>query len=217
MESEKRQITVKKTAQYYVLGEITKAQTIWIVLHGYGYLAQYFIQKFEAIINENTCVIAPEGLSKFYVNGLDGRVGASWMTKENREAEIDDYVFYLNALYEEIIKVRKNKPFKLNVVGFSQGGATASRWIAHSNIQPVNFMLWACVFPEDMNLEFFKKHQTNTYFLYGDKDVYLTEDRVTEQIEVFKKSGIKYTVIPFLGKHDIPEDVLLEQVKRFEW
>ena len=81
----KHNIKVEKTATYYSSGNIKTAKTIWFVLHGYGMLAEYFIKKFDSIVNNDNCVIAPEGLSKFYTKGFYGRVGASWMTKENRE------------------------------------------------------------------------------------------------------------------------------------
>ena len=40
-------------------------------------------------------IIAPQGLHKFYLEGTSGRVGASWMTKENREDDIKNYLVYL--------------------------------------------------------------------------------------------------------------------------
>lgn len=217
MENKKHQITVKRTAQYYVFGNLAEAKTIWLVLHGYGYAAEFFVNKFKAIVNESTCVIAPEALSKFYVNGVDGRVGASWMTKENREAEIEDYLYYLNTLYDEIVTLRKNNPFKLNVLGFSQGGATVARWVAQTTAKPGNFIMWASVFPDDMPFEVFEKNNTNVYFLYGDKDVFLTDERVKHQKQVLEKSGATITIIPFIGKHDIPEEVLMEQVEKYKW
>lgn len=71
----KHKITVNRTAFYHTLGDVKTAKTIWIVLHGYGYLAEYFIKKFEPILNSETAVIAPEALSKFYLNGVgyDGK------------------------------------------------------------------------------------------------------------------------------------------------
>jgi len=217
MESKKHQISVKRTAQYYVLGNLAEAKTIWIVLHGYGYAVEFFSKKFETIVTDDTCVIAPEALSKFYVNGVDGRVGASWMTKENREAEIADYLFYLNTLYTEIVSLRKNKYFKLNVLGFSQGGATAARWVSQTQAKIANFILWASVFPDDMPFEILKNNNIKSYFLYGDKDVFLTKSRVALQKQKLQDAGLDIKLIPFQGKHDIPQEVLLEQVEKFGW
>ncbi|PCJ24327.1 MAG: phospholipase [Flavobacteriales bacterium] len=213
--SKKHNISVSKTATYYTLGNTDSAKTIWFVLHGYGYSAEYFIKKFEPILNDNTAIVAPEGLSKFYLNGVgvDGKVGASWMTKENREEEIEDYVNYLNQLYEVIVK--KNSDVKINIFGFSQGGATASRWIANGQIKCNNFILWCGVFPDDMNFETITN--INTFFLYGDNDEFVTKERVAQQKELISNSGLDIKTTVFKGKHDVPEGVLVEQKKVNGW
>ena len=212
--SKKHTLKVEKTATYYMLGDIETAETIWFVLHGYGYLAQFFINKFNPILDDKTCVIAPEGLSKFYLNGVgvDGRVGASWMTKESREEEIIDYVNYLNQLYGLLIT---NKNLKINIVGFSQGGATACRWISDGKIKVDNFILWASVFPDDMKFTTIKN--VNAYFLYGNNDEFVTDERVKKQQNLINASAIKIKTILFEGTHDIPKDVLVEETKKNNW
>src|SRR5688572_13234288 len=98
-------VTFPLSARYYKSGEINPStKHIWLVLHGYGQLAQYFLKKFKSIMSTNTIVIAPEGLSKFYLETLQpegrksDRVGATWMTRENREMDIRNYIHYLNAV-----------------------------------------------------------------------------------------------------------------------
>ncbi|MBL4593205.1 MAG: dienelactone hydrolase family protein [Flavobacteriales bacterium] len=213
----KHNISITKTATYHTLGDVSSAKTIWFVLHGYGYSAAHFITKFEPILNEDIAIIAPEGLSKFYLNGVgfDGKVGASWMTKDDRENEIKDYVNYLNQLYKVIISKNSCADLKINILGFSQGGATASRWIANGQLKCNNFILWCSVFPDDMNFETISN--INTYFLYGDNDKYVTEDRVAKQRELINNSGIGIKTTVFKGKHDVPEAVLVEQALVNDW
>ena len=67
--------------------------------------------------------MAPEGLSRFYLDAGAGKVGASWMTKEDRAHEIEDYLSYLEQVRAAIIP-----PVPLTILGFSQGVATAARW-----------------------------------------------------------------------------------------
>lgn len=213
----KHNIKVTKTAVYHSLGNIKTAKKIWFVLHGYGYSAAHFITKFEPILNDDVAIIAPEGLSKFYLNGVgfDGKIGASWMTKEDRENEIIDYVNYLNLLYEVIVKENQFSDLKINIFGFSQGGATASRWFSDGKVKCENFILWCSVFPDDMN--FGKIADTNTYFLYGDDDKYVTEERVEKQKELINNSKLKIKSTVFNGKHDVPEKVLKEQSSIYNW
>ncbi len=103
MKAKEQHIQVQRTARYFQIGEASpKIQRIWYVLHGYGQLASFFAKHFEKIADEKTLVIAPEALSRFYSDGTGGRVGATWMTKEDRLNQIDDYIFYLDALHQRI-------------------------------------------------------------------------------------------------------------------
>jgi len=210
----KHSININKTAHYYTLGNLNKIQTIWFVLHGYGYSAEHFIKKFEPILNSKTLLIAPEGLSKFYIGGVDGKVGSSWMTKEDREDEIKDYVNYLNQLYEVLIKENPNA--KINIVGFSQGGATACRWLSNGKIKCDNFILWCSVLPDDMQFKSIPKNM-NTFILYGDNDKYVSDERITKQKKIIELSNIDYQLTKFKGKHDIPKEILMEQTKLNKW
>ena len=46
----KKQISIPKTHKYSQLGEFSeKTNTVWIVLHGYGMLSEFFIKKFDRI------------------------------------------------------------------------------------------------------------------------------------------------------------------------
>lgn len=209
-------LKVSKTAIYHTEGNLTTAKTIWIVLHGYGMLAEYFIRKFHPILDDDTCIVAPEGLSKFYSKGFYGRVGATWMTKKDREDEIQDYINYLNQLYETIRSENKNENLKINVVGFSQGGATASRWVADGKIKPTNFILWSSAFPDEMKFESFENN-ISTYLLYGDSDEFNTNERIENQAAFLKDSNLNYELIGFKGGHDIPSAVLTEQTLKNNW
>jgi len=214
----KHEIKINKTAVYQTLGEVKTAKTIWIVLHGYGYLAEFFIKKFNPILNDSTAIIAPEGLSKFYLNGVgvDGRIGASWMTKDNRETEIDDYIKYLDQLYKVIIEENETTNLKINIVGFSQGGATASRWIANQKSKCDNFILWASSFAEEIDLETLSKNK-KVFMLFGDDDKFIKKEQVNAYEKLLAASKIEYQLIRFEGKHDIPKEVLLEQTKINNW
>lgn len=93
--AEEHHLTVERTARYWTLGEAESAEEVWVVLHGYKQLARRFIRRFKPLDNGRRLIVAPEGLSRFYVSPSEGRhgvasvVGATWMTREDRRAEID--------------------------------------------------------------------------------------------------------------------------------
>lgn len=154
-----KDISFTSKARYFISGEVTRhTKHIWFVLHGYGQLAAYFIRKFEGIQSSETIVIAPEGLSRFYLQDVttrtqtgDNKVGATWMTKENRLTDIENYLNYLTQVYTS--EVPQNYTGKITLLGFSQGAATVSRWAADNRIKYNRLILWAGVFPPDMNFE----------------------------------------------------------------
>lgn len=205
-------------ARYYTLGEITPAtQKVWFVFHGYGQLAQYFLRKFSPLQNNETCIIAPEGLSHFYLEDVASRsqtgntkVGATWMTRENRLADIENYIMYLNQIFNKEISIS----FKgqITLCGFSQGAATASRWALNGNVSFHRLILWAGIFPPDM--DFKKGHEIlsnkDVVEVYGNKDPFLTDERLTEMTQLNKCLGINPRLVPFDGGHEINSDTLLQ-------
>ena len=122
-------LTVSRTARWWSLDpdpDVAHVGTLY-VLHGYGQLAEYFIRKFEPQRAAGWRVVAPEGAHRFYLQGTEGRVGASWMTREARLEDIADYVQSLDALRDTLDPERSGPQVLL---GFSQGVATALRWLA---------------------------------------------------------------------------------------
>lgn len=196
-------------ARYFQLGEITNdTKKLIFVLHGYGQQAKYFIRKFSILNTPENCIIAPEGLSRFYLEGFSGRVGATWMTKEDRLADIHNYINYLNALYKKVTEGSKN--LEVSIIGFSQGAATASRWAADEQASFDHLILWAGVFPPDMNIET-ATHQfkdKSISYVYGTDDPFLSEEKLHEMTELAGKLSIKPAVYSFKGGHDIDEEIL---------
>lgn len=204
-------------ARYFKLGNITpETKQVWFVLHGYGQLAKYFINKFKGLIEHDICVIAPEGLSRFYMEDVatrsqtgNNRVGATWMTRENRLMDIDNYITYLDSVYSLELKNYPNIP--VTVLGFSQGAATVSRWVLHRSISFSKLILWAGIFPDDMDFEKGKEvlMEKDVRLVYGKNDPFLTEARVLEMKRLAEKTGVTSAPIIFDGAHELHESTLL--------
>lgn len=207
--TEQHDITVEKTARYYTLrpsdGNIT---SVWFVMHGYRQLAPYFIQHFQPIADKGTLIIAPEGLHRFYIEGYSGRVGASWMTREDRESDIHDYVAFLNRLYERLEPEISHLP--IHLLGFSQGGPTACRWLSGSNIRFRSLMLYATVFPNDFDFAGHRDQleQIPSIIAFGDSDQFAPEDTIREKMSWLEGKGLTPKLIRFKGGHEVLDEVL---------
>lgn len=208
MSSEKH-ITFQKSGRYFVQGDLNDGKHLLIALHGYGHLAQYFIRKFQAVDQQKFVVICPEAPNRFYLSGSGGRVGASWMTKEDRLTDIKDYVCFLDTLLTDLkSKYHFNS---IALLGFSQGGATASRWLAYGKHQFDKFILWATVFPPDMDPEYCEKfNQSRNYFVFGTKDEYYNMESIHEHFSELEQLSIPFEMRNFDGTHNINEEMLLQ-------
>jgi predicted esterase len=153
-----RSLVVTRHARVAELSPTAPADTCWVVLHGYGQLAAYFVRHFLPLAQAGAHVVAPEALNRFYlespearVAGGSQRVGATWMTREDRDHEIADYVAYLDQVAETALRACAPGA-RLRVLGFSQGGTTAARWVARGRQRPDALVLWAAQLPDDLVL-----------------------------------------------------------------
>jgi predicted esterase len=145
-----RHINVTKRARYYQIGEANSSiKKVWMVFHGYAMLSEFFIKKFEILNDGETLIIAPEALNRFYITENFSRVGASWMTKLERENDIVETTNILNHYFKRFQRILGIQTFQLKVLGFSQGSATACRWIFSANNKTNNFIVWAGDIPKD--------------------------------------------------------------------
>ena len=180
------------------------------VLHGYGQLASEFLKRFESVSSAEICIVAPEGLSRFYLKGLNGDVGASWMTKEGREDEIEDYINYLNHLCEHLLK---NCPLsvQVHIIGFSQGAATASRWVDNGKMVPASLSLWSGAFAHDLSISFHDRlNNTKVYTVCGLQDKIYPPSMMKAQVETLSNKGFDPEEIYFEGKHGVTDGPLQE-------
>lgn len=204
-------LKVSRTAHYASLGTPGKhIRKFWLVTHGYGQLSKTFIRRFLPIMDEETLVIAPEGLSRFYWGGFSGPPVASWMTKEDRLDEIADFVAMLDQLYNHYVSLC-HPEVEITLFGFSQGTATQMRWLMHSFPHFHRLMLWAGQLPEDLNysphFDYFEDKKL--YTAYGNEDPLVTSERLAFMRKVITDSGLNFSEFSYEGVHKVERKALV--------
>ena len=151
-------------------------------------------------------ILAPEGLHRFYLEGAYGRVGASWMTKEARKDDILDYVRYLDGLSAEL-GLTEQRPVLL---GFSQGVATASRWVAMGQTAFSRLILWSGVFPPDYPWESGTEHMKamRVDVALGTEDAFFDDSLLKTTASVLDANAVPFTAHSFQGGHAIDTELL---------
>jgi predicted esterase len=211
-------LTVPRTARYYTLGGQVKIPSeIWMICHGYGQLAGRFLARLDALDDGRRLVVAPEGLSRFYVpsdGDPDDKVGASWMTREDRLSEIEDYVRYLDAVFETACRPVDRAGAKLTVFGFSQGTATAGRWAMRGKPMVDRLVLWAGLLPPDVEPAAQRRrlNALDLVFVLGDGDEFTSGAALAEQRAALDRAGVRYRVLSFAGGHHIDPATLQQLV-----
>jgi predicted esterase len=209
-------LRVERTARYFTLGATTGApRTIWFVLHGYAQLAGIFVRFFNDLVNDETLVIAPEALNRFYLlnpdeaAAKDRPVGATWMTREDRESEINDYVEYLDALYVEVAATPVQFGAKVNVIGFSQGAATSTRWVVNGKAKIDRLVLWGGLLPPEPDLSrgpsLFRG--ASLTLVLGDSDQYVNDTMFSAEQLRLEAAKIPFDTIKYQGGHSIKRSV----------
>lgn len=177
------------------------------MLHGYGQLARYFLNKFEGM-EDGLLIAAPEGLSRFYLDAGHTRVGATWMTREDRTYEIDDQIAYLDLLADTLLATCvPGTP--LNVLGFSQGVATACRWLGLGRARAQQLVLWGGNLPPDLPTGKWTARLggTRTLLVHGDRDQIVPRSVLAANEALLRGAGVPHESHRFDGGHEL--DTLL--------
>ncbi|MDB4908978.1 MAG: Esterase/lipase [Gemmatimonadetes bacterium] len=210
-----RHTTVAKQARWYLLGEPGPGtRELWIALHGYGQLGARFARHFEAIASGERVVVVPEALNKFYLEPVSqrppggGTVGATWMTREDRERDIEDYVAYLDRVVAEVDAECGSAP-AITVLGFSQGAATASRWAATGSRAASRVVLWGGLMAPDVIARGATAMRgAALQLVVGTSDEFATPKVVAAESGRLKEAGIAFTLRQFEGGHAMHPETL---------
>lgn len=205
MEIISKNISVQKTARYFLSkNNFDKIDTVIFVLHGYGMPAAKFIEEFNGLDKENALIVAPEALSRFYTKGFYGNIGASWMTSQDREHEIQDYINYLDEVYIDVIN-KLTKKEKIIFIGFSQGGATAARWAASGKSKADSLIIHSSDIPKDTDFSKlkYKTDYMKIYCVYGNEDKEIRKENFENSIKLLKEKEIVFEQYEFSGGHRV--------------
>jgi len=188
------------------LGDTTKF--IWVVFHGMGYLSRYFLRKFQGLSKEENFIVAPQAPSKYYLDDTYTKIGASWLTREQTDREIENILSYLDAVYETL---NISSEHKLVVFGFSQGVSIASRWVARRQIKCSKLILYSGGLPDELGQADFEflDEDTEVVMIRGDQDPYIQNDRlVREKAKIARVFQSKAQTIVFEGGHTLIPSII---------
>ncbi len=206
-------LEVARTARYCTVGGDAEPDEVWFVLHGYGQLARRFLRRFEPVARSHRLIVAPEALSRFYIGSGEGRhgrdavVGATWMTREDREVEIQDIVGYLDRLASAVVR---GTP-RVTVLGFSQGAAAAFRWVTYGGAPGLQRLIaWSGDVPHDLDMDEAagKLRDVEVVVVAGADDATVPPEHAQAGVERLVATGIATRLVSHAGGHEIDPETL---------
>jgi predicted esterase len=210
-----RYLTVARTARYFALGpEPRDAREVWIALHGYAQLAERFLAQLAPLDDGDTHIAAPEALSRFYLEtertGRHGKlIGATWLTREARQVDLQDHLAYLDRFREHLVS-GTSAATRVTVLGFSQGAVMAARWVAQGRQPPDHTVLWGSPLPEDVPPTRLAQglHGHRVSLVAGQADPVVPPGVIEASAEALLAAGVPVRAIRFEGGHDLPASAL---------
>ena len=210
-----KEIAYQITNTYSTMNTLTKkTKNVWFACHGIGFLSRYFIKYFDQLNPEENYIIAPQAASKYYLKNEYKHVGASWLTRENTQAEIKNVMANLNAIYHA-----EQIPDHVNffVLGFSQGVSVALRWVSRYQIPCDRLLIYAGSIPTELttkDFDFINPEKTKVCNIVGLQDEYFTEERMQQEHEKMQLLfGKNYTFKTYEGTHKVSKTAL-EMLKK---
>ena len=191
---------------------------LWVACHGYGQLGTSFARALEPVEHASRVMVVPEALNRFYLDdpnkrhGPDSPVGATWMTREDRDHEIADYVAYLDLVAETLKREigTNGDAVRTVALGFSQGVATVSRWAVLGRTSIQRLILWGGTLPTDLPADrgdqLFRGAQLA--MVVGRKDFLVSPAALERDQADLAARGIPVQLVRFDGGHSLNSETL---------
>lgn len=216
MQTHKQHVEITTQAPFYTLNKPGEAVTdVWLVCHGYGQLSEYFLQKFAFLPAENNWVVAPQGLSLLYLDNNYQRVGASWLTKYERQLGLQHQQQYLDKVWQQV-KTQQPTLKRLWVLGFSQGASTAVRWAAWNKLPFHRLVIWGGWWPDiDQAKQLHITEGAEIWQVGGTDDPYLKAQTLEENNLLLKSTGYPYRQLSYKGDHRVVSSELKQFIDQY--
>jgi len=182
---------------------------VLVGFHGYGQTAEDqlgILRQFPGAGNWILCSV--QGLHPFYPR--PDRIGASWMTSQDRRLRIEENIRYINRV---VVKVGTEHPVNQILVfhGFSQGTAMACRAAILGEHSPVGVILHGGEIPPELD---HLDRLGHVLIARGERDPIYRPEQLDRDLERLDNAGVSVTRCEFDGGHDAG-DIYFQAVGSF--
>ncbi|WP_281613723.1 hypothetical protein [Flammeovirga sp. SubArs3] len=217
MENQKEWVSIKMDAPFYTNGnQSEETEHLWFLFHGYGQLAEHFMRRFDIVDPKKHHVVALQGLSRFYLDNKYEKIGASWMTRMEREKDIIHQKRYIDEVYYDRLFNTKVFDIKKNFFAFSQGGATLMRWLKNTQPEVDSIVMWGADFPHELSPEDFSflNEEVNLIYVIGENDPFLEMIKLERIKKLLNDLTCNTEIVTFKGGHHVHRETLQKIINK---
>ncbi len=181
------------------VSSFSSSSGLLVGFHGYAQSAEDMLAELELIPgSERWTLVSVQGLHRFYARG-QGKVVASWMTREDREQAIADNLGYVNRVVSEAIRGAGDQA-TIVFLGFSQGVAMAYRAAVMGERRASGLIAIGGDVPPDVK-EASADRFPPILLAAGESDEWYTAVKADEDEVFLRARGLRHEVFRYAGGH----------------
>jgi predicted esterase len=173
--------------------------------HGYAEQAALQLERLRAVRGDRRwSLVAVQALHRFYRNGSNDQVAASWMTREDRELAVADNVAYIDAVLREVAR-DCHEISAVVFAGFSQGASMAYRAAALGTIAAAGVIALGGDIPPELPQETLARIP-RALIGWGTGDRFYVAAMRQADEDRLRQAGVEVTVAPLDAGHKWTDD-----------
>ena len=185
-----------------LLREAETPRGLLLGYHGYGETAETHMSRLDAIPGAlEWTLVSVQGLHRFY-RGRTEQIAASWMTRQDREAAIEDNIDYVN----RVVAATRSAELPIVYAGFSQGAAMAFRAAARGNYSAAGVIAVAGDVPPEL-LKDASVSFPRVLLARGEKDEWYTEEKLQSDVIALTARAARLETLVHSEGHDWTTEV----------
>jgi predicted esterase len=178
--------------------EAAASRGIFVGFHGYMENASIQMERLAAVPGaEAWTLVSIQGLSRFY-KGRSEEVVASWMTRQDREAMIEDNISYVDAALDTLAT---SSAVPVVMAGFSQGVAMAFRAAVRGRFGAAGVVAVGGDVPPELTADPGARFPA-VVMVRGERDEWFTQSKLDADVAALTARGVQVRPVVVEGGHE---------------
>lgn len=185
-----------------VRDSVAAPRGLLVGFHGYMESAETQMARLESIPgSEDLTLVSVLALNRFY-RGRSQEVVAGWMTRQDREAAIEDNIDYV----DRVVAASRTAEVPIVFTGFSQGVAMAFRAAVRGKAPADGIISVGGDVPPELFADGSRPFPP-TLLARGEQDDWYTEAKLQTDVAALNERGLRPQTLTFKGGHEWTSEV----------